>query len=190
MKFRNPIISVKDAVSALKNGKIIAYPTEAVFGLGCDPDNETAIKNLLLLKNRSWKKGLILVAKNYNQLIPYVEVNDLDDVQKNILFTSKKKFITWLVPAKKGVSCYLKGDSNLIAVRITNFKLVQNLCCLYKKALVSTSANLTGFAPFKKQQEVLEYFKDKVLILDGVVGNYNNPSEIRNILTGNLHRKG
>ncbi|MFT4725078.1 MAG: L-threonylcarbamoyladenylate synthase, partial [Colwellia sp.] len=61
------------AEEAYSQGGIIAYPTEAVFGLGCDPDNLLAIEKLLSIKNRSPEKGLILLAANYSQLLPYID---------------------------------------------------------------------------------------------------------------------
>lgn len=74
--------SFRNIILALNEGKIIAYPTEAVFGLGCDPDNDKAVRKLLLLKQRSWKKGLILIAGDYKQLTPYIDDNKLTNLQK------------------------------------------------------------------------------------------------------------
>ena len=65
--------SLANVLNALKNEKVVAYPTEAVFGLGCDPDSELAVHALLDLKQRQWEKGLILIAANYEQLLPYVD---------------------------------------------------------------------------------------------------------------------
>ena len=64
---------IEQFVELLKQEKVIAYPTEAVFGLGCDPDSQQAVESLLTLKQRSWKKGLILIAANLQQLMPYID---------------------------------------------------------------------------------------------------------------------
>ena len=93
--------SFRNIIAALNEGKIIAYPTEAVFGLGCDPDNEKTVRQLLLLKQRSWKKGLILIAGDYEQLIPYIDDNKLTNLQKEMMLSTGSKSITWVVPARK-----------------------------------------------------------------------------------------
>ena len=65
--------SIANAVATLKNGGIIAYPTEAVYGLGCDPLNTSAVKQLLKIKQRKKEKGLILIAASIEQLTPYLQ---------------------------------------------------------------------------------------------------------------------
>lgn len=74
--------SLEKSLFTLKMGEIIAYPTESVFALGCDPDNEIAIKKLLSIKKRSWKKGLILITGNYKQIIPYINKNQIEKLKK------------------------------------------------------------------------------------------------------------
>ncbi|MCU7375019.1 Sua5/YciO/YrdC/YwlC family protein [Paucibacter sp. O1-1] len=65
----------------IEQGGVIAYPTEAVFGLGCDPDNDSAIAKLLAVKQRPWQKGLILVASSFEQLLPYIDITQLSESQ-------------------------------------------------------------------------------------------------------------
>ncbi|MGP1930112.1 MAG: Sua5/YciO/YrdC/YwlC family protein, partial [Arsenophonus sp. ET-DL12-MAG3] len=72
----------------------------------------------------------------------------------------------------------------------TNLKLIKNLCFLYNKPLISTSANLSGLLPCRTKEEVIAQFNDQVYILDGYIDKRNNPSEIRDIITGHLYRKG
>ena len=69
-----PSGSIAQAVEILKKEEVIAYPTEAVFGVGCDPDSEVAVNRLLALKQRPVEKGLILIAANYEQLKPYMMI--------------------------------------------------------------------------------------------------------------------
>ncbi|WMY95880.1 MAG: Sua5/YciO/YrdC/YwlC family protein [Arsenophonus sp.] len=187
--FNKILFSFHNIIMALKKGEIIAYPTEAVFGLGCDPDNEEAIHKLFLLKQRPWKKGFILIASSYKQLIPYIDDQKLTIKQKKIIFSMNKKPITWVLPAKKNISKLLTGTFNSIAVRIINFQLIKDLCFLYGKPLISTSANLHGELPCRTKEEVMLKFNDQVFILDGIVGGYENPSEIRDIITGCVYRK-
>ena len=73
--------SLTHCIAALQDGKVIAYPTEAVFGLGCDPDNQQAVEELLQLKQRPVEKGLILIAASYEQLRPYIAVDEISELQ-------------------------------------------------------------------------------------------------------------
>ena len=70
---------IADAVAVLNNKEVIAYPTEAVFGVGCDPDSEIAVQRLLALKQRPVEKGLILIAASFEQLKPYIDDSTLDE---------------------------------------------------------------------------------------------------------------
>lgn len=183
-------LSLQKIVIALNEGKIIAYPTEAVFGLGCDPDNKKAVHHLLLIKQRPWEKGFILIAGDYKQLIPYIDEKKLTNLQKKMMISAETKVTTWVVPAKKNTPKWLKGKFNSLAVRITKFKLIKNLCFLYGKPLISTSANINKLPSCKTKEEVIAQFNNQVSILDGSIGGDKNPSEIRNIVTGHLYRKG
>ena len=87
-------------IEALQNNQVIAYPTEAVFGVGCDPDSESAVMALLELKQRAIEKGLILIADNYEQLKPYIDDNALTQEQRERMFASWPGPITWVIPAK------------------------------------------------------------------------------------------
>ncbi|MFP3019751.1 MAG: Sua5/YciO/YrdC/YwlC family protein [Arsenophonus sp.] len=177
-------------ILALNEGKIIAYPTESVFGLGCDPDNKKAVCQLLLLKKRSWKKGFILIAGDYEQLRSYIDVSKLNTLQKIMIISTNSEPITWIVPAKKNIPKWLTGTFNSLAVRITKFELIKSLCFSYGKPIISTSANLSGLEPCKTKEEVITHFNNQVCVLDGSVGGCKNLSEIREIITGNLYRKG
>ncbi|MDX7992505.1 L-threonylcarbamoyladenylate synthase type 1 TsaC [Xenorhabdus littoralis] len=187
----NKISPAFDAViTALKGKKVIAYPTEAVFGLGCDPDSEDAVQDLLALKNRPWEKGLILIADNYERLCPYIDDTQLNDIQKKTMFSFWPGPVTWVIPAKKTTPIWLTGKFSTLAVRVTDHPLVKQLCSMYEKPLVSTSANLSGFEPCRSVEEVRQQFGKRIPVLEGGVGGRKNPSEIRDALTGKLYRQG
>ncbi|MBI6550601.1 L-threonylcarbamoyladenylate synthase type 1 TsaC [Xenorhabdus lircayensis] len=187
----NEILPVFEAIiTALKEEKVIAYPTEAVFGLGCDPDSEDAVQELLALKNRSWEKGLILIADNYARLCPYIDDEQLNDIQKETMLSFWPGPVTWVIPAKKTTPKWLTGKFSTLAVRVTAHPLVQQLCSFYEKPLVSTSANLSGLEPCRSVEEVRQQFGNRVPILEGQVEGRKNPSEIRDALTGKLYRQG
>ncbi len=82
-----PSETVAQAVAVLNNEHVIAYPTEAVFGVGCDPDSETAVMRLLALKQRPVEKGLILIAASFEQLKPYIDDSRLSDAQREAIFS-------------------------------------------------------------------------------------------------------
>ncbi|MFP3014313.1 MAG: Sua5/YciO/YrdC/YwlC family protein [Arsenophonus sp.] len=182
--------SFQNIIMALNKGKVIAYPTESIFGLGCDPDNEKAVNKLLLLKRRSWEKGFILIAGEYEQLTSYLDDNKLSNLQKEMILSTEYKHITWVVPARSNIPKWLTGKFNSLAIRITNLELIKKFCFSYGKPLISTSANLSGLEACKTKEEVIYQFNDKVSVLDGFVGGYKNPSEIRDIIAGRLYRKG
>lgn len=177
-------------VDQLRQQRVVAYPTEAVFGLGCDPDSELAVMELLKIKQRSWEKGLILIAADYEQLLPYVDDEKLTQEQKEAVFSRWPGPVTWVMPAKAMTPRWLTGRFDTLAVRVSNHSLVCELCRAFGKPLVSTSANLSGLEPCRTVQGVREQFGDDFPVLVGQVGGRQNPSEIRDALTGKLFRQG
>jgi L-threonylcarbamoyladenylate synthase len=177
-------------IQALRNQQVIAYPTEAVFGLGCDPDSRQAVNILLALKQRPWQKGLILIAADYQQLMPYIDDSALNEAQRAAMFASWPGPVTWVIPAKPETPSFLTGQFSSLAVRVSDHPLVQRLCREYGKPLVSTSANLSGQEPCRTAQEVRLQFGATFPVLAGDVGGRLNPSEIRDALTGQQIRQG
>lgn len=175
------------AVHCLQQGEVIAYPTEAIYGLGCDPDNVDALQEVLRLKRRPWQKGLILLAADFAQLAPYVKPLS-SELQKTI-FATWPGPVTWLLPAAAGVSRYLRGDSGDLAVRVTAHPLSAALARRFGKPIVSTSANPSRSQPAKTARRVRAYFGNNLgYILNGALGGRDRPSEIRHALTGQWRR--
>lgn len=182
--------ALSDVLRALQQEEVIAYPTEAVFGLGCDPDSEKAVNALLALKQRPWQKGLILIAANYEQLKPYVDDAALTDSQRETIFSVWPGPVTWVIPTRPETPRWLTGSFDSLAVRVSDHPLVQQLCSQYGKPLVSTSANLSGQEPCRTTEEVRIQFGSSLPVLAGLVGGRLNPSEIRDALTGKQFRQG
>ncbi|NAW66453.1 L-threonylcarbamoyladenylate synthase type 1 TsaC [Photobacterium halotolerans] len=183
--------NLSQVVTALQQGEVIAYPTEAVFGVGCDPDNPEAVARLLALKQRPIEKGLILIAADYAQLAPYIDDSQLSDEQKARIFATWPGPVTWVMPTKPQVPTFLTGQFTTIAVRVTDHPLVQQLCREFGKPLTSTSANLTGEPPCRTVDEVVSQLGDHLsTILHGETGGRDNPSEIRDAATGHIFRQG
>nr|WP_225445368.1 L-threonylcarbamoyladenylate synthase type 1 TsaC [Photobacterium sp. WH77] len=183
--------NLSQVVTALQQGEVIAYPTEAVFGVGCDPDNPEAVARLLALKQRPIEKGLILIAADYAQLAPYIDDSQLTDEQKARILATWPGPVTWVMPTKPQVPAFLTGQFTTIAVRVTDHPLVQQLCREFGKPLTSTSANLTGEPPCRTVDEVVSQLGDHLsTILHGETGGRDNPSEIRDAATGHIFRQG
>lgn len=173
----------------LKQAGVIAYPTEAVYGLGCDPDSQIAVQKILTLKQRHWSKGLILIASDFSQLEPYILPLDVEIEQQVLTTWAQKQVVTWLLPANPKTPKWLRGQSDKIAVRVTHHPIAAKLCETYGKPLVSTSANPSGQAPAKTGFRVRQMFKQKLdYVVVGDVGKQDKPSEIRDALTQQVLR--
>lgn len=177
-------LDIAQAISMLKNNAVIAYPTEAVFGLGCDPDSAVAVDTLLKLKQRAIEKGLILIAADYQQLAPYLSDNQLNTLQRENMFANWPGPVTYVIPAKKETPKWLTGAFNSLAVRVTDHPVVIELCRAYNKPLVSTSANLSGLQPCRSAKEVWTQFGVNFPVVLGETGKRLHPSEIRDAITG------
>lgn len=178
---------LSQAARAIHRGGIIAYPTEAVFGLGCDPLNPDAVTRLLKIKHRPMHKGLILIASRLEQLHAFIA--PLDDVSLSQLQESWPGPTTWLLPARADTPCWLRGEHQTIAVRVTAHPLAAALCETTGHALVSTSANPSGLPPARQALRVRKYFSDQLgTILAGDLGNESGPTLIRDLTTKKLIR--
>ena len=100
--------SVSSLVECLKAGEVIAYPTEGVWGLGCNPKDNLALQKLLDLKKRSWERGLILIGSRFEYFLEFSHAEEYKDK----LLTKWPGPHTWLVPAKSGVSHLIRGTSD------------------------------------------------------------------------------
>jgi L-threonylcarbamoyladenylate synthase len=177
------------ALETFQQGGILAYPTEAVFGLGCDPDNDDAIRNLLAIKSRPIEKGLILLAGNYTQLLPYIDDSKISDETRLTILSRWPNGITQVVKKNANVSPLLCGKFNTIAVRITNQPDVVALCNATNKPIVSTSANLSGQEPAKTWQDVEVTLAEKIdFIIKGNTLGFTKPSTIIDALSGETIR--
>ncbi|APZ44362.1 L-threonylcarbamoyladenylate synthase [Acidihalobacter ferrooxydans] len=185
----SPLITpaVQEAARTLRAGGLVAYPTEAVFGLGCDPRNEDALARLLALKQRPAEKGLILIAAAAVQLDDWVQ--PLPEQAQATVLASWPGPHTWLIPARRGVSALLRGAHDSLAVRVTDHPLAAALCRAFGGPVVSTSANPSGREPARDAARLRDLFGDAIdCYLDGPLGGRDRPSEIREALTGALLR--
>jgi|TARA_B110000438_G_scaffold128042_1_gene124365 L-threonylcarbamoyladenylate synthase len=169
-------------VDALKQGKTIAYPTEGVWGLGCDPLNKEALEGLVSLKGRSLEKGLILIGSNISHFDKFADTA----THKNKLLSKWPGPHTWLVPCKLEPSV-LTGYKDKIALRLSNHKEIVSICNKFGGAIVSTSANKTGEPVLSNFQEIRIMFPE-VIILNGSLGGESKASRIQDLITDEIIR--
>lgn len=178
-------LSLAEAAAALKDGGVIAYPTEAVWGLGCDPGNEAAVLRLLAIKQRTPDKGLILIASHLDQLRPFLDIAALPTDRLAEVLATWPGPHTWVMPASEVAPRWITGVHAGIAVRISAHPQVVELCNAFGGALVSTSANRSGQAAARKRDQL-----DPALLArtDGVTagetGDLATPTAIRDARTG------
>ena len=179
---------IREAVRRLAAGGIIAYPTETVYGLGCDPFNGNAVLHLLSLKQRRLEQGVILIASCFAQLEPLLQ--PLTPAVRKRVSTTSATPVTWVLPCLPEIPVWLRGSHDSLAVRVTYHPVAAALCTAWGGTLVSTSANLHGGHPTSSPLMVRKIFNGQLDgILHGPRGN-NTASEIRDGLTGTVLRRG
>lgn len=175
------------AILACESGGLIAYPTEAVYGLGCLPFNEAAVRRLLALKRRSEDKGLIVVAADIGQLRDMVDFDAARERQA--LLASWPGPFTWLVPGKRITPVWLTGKYATLAVRVSAHPIVRALCRALGP-LVSTSANPEAEPPARSSAAVEAYFPGQIdHVFPGAISGSQKPTQIRDAMTGAIIRK-
>ena len=177
------------AAEALRAGGVVAYPTEAVYGLGCDPHNRTAFARVFELKQRPPTQGVLLIAAEFAQVEKYI---DKARVPTDALARARATWPgphTWIFPRAAGVPDWIAGGHAGIALRVTAHPLAAALCRTFGGALVSTSANRHGEPPARTAAQVRSAFGDQLgYILDGAVGGQERPTPIRDAISGELIR--
>ncbi len=169
---------------SLATDSVIAYPTEAVWGLGCNPWSEFAVDTILALKQRPVEKGLILVAGSVDQ-IRFL----LDPLPEAMRLQATDQWpgpVTCVIPdLRRQIPDWVRGDHSTIAVRVSAHPLVRQLCGLAGMPLVSTSCNPAGRPPARSALHVQRYFPAGIdLVVSGALGHSRKPSTIVDISTG------
>lgn len=179
-------LSLEQAASCIAAGELVAYPTEAVWGLGCDPLNQLALIRLLQLKQRDVEKGLILVAANWQQLERFIEPLSVSQQQQ---LSGPSRPTTFLLPFKKySLPPQVVGRFDTVAVRISEHPVVRALCLLNKGPIISTSANPAGCLPAREIFQIKRYFGKDFPICRGQIGHESRPSIIQDLMTGQVLR--
>ena len=178
-------LSVEEAVAAMRRGGLIAYPTEAVWGLGCDPFDAVAVQRRFEVKQRPEAKGLILIAASLSQLDSLIDLDVLPLERRDAVLSSWPGPHTWTVPARVGVPERVRGEHATLAVRVTAHPVAAALCLAFGGPIVSTSANLAGDPPPRQRCDL----DPRVLagidgVVDGATGDLDRPTPIRDAHSG------
>jgi L-threonylcarbamoyladenylate synthase len=182
-------IQIDRAARIIRGGGIVAYPTEAVFGLGCLPDDRAAVERVLAIKRRPWQKGFVLIAASVEDLVQLVELPD-DPLRSTILATWPGP-VTWALPARRGAPRWLKGRRDTLAVRVTAHTIARALCMRVGGPVVSTSANVSRRPPHRRLLQLRRDLGSLVdYVLPGALGGSARPSAIRDGRTGRTLRAG
>lgn len=169
-------------VQVLSSGKIIGYPTEGVWGLGCDPDNKLAVARLLKLKGRSEDKGFILVGSKISHLEKYANLNRYKKT-----FQSKWPGPHTLIFPTKIAPEWITGGKQSVALRLSKHKTIVKICEAFEGAIVSSSANVEGEPPAKTPEEVKKNFPE-IFLVKGRTGCLKGPTPIQDVVSKELLR--
>lgn len=182
MHFSMPI---QRAARIVRGGGVVAYPTEGVFGLGCDPADVEAVARILAIKRRDPAMGLVIIAAAPGQLEGWVEPSVLEGDGT----LGHADGITWIARAGPRVPFWIRGEHEGIAVRITAHPVAAALCLASGTALVSTSANVSGRPPTRRRFVLRRNLGDLVdFVVPGDCGDAGGPSEIRELGSGRVVR--
>ncbi|WP_222565900.1 Sua5/YciO/YrdC/YwlC family protein [Novilysobacter antarcticus] len=188
-RFAGATCDLDSAVRTLREGGVIAYPTEAVWGLGCDPFDQAAVLRLLAIKQRPVEKGLILIAGALAQLDGLIDWRALPPDRGDEVRASWPGPHTWVMPATAAVPPVITGDHDSVAVRVSAHPTVVALCEAWGGVLVSTSANLAGHPAATGVDQLDPALLAKIdAVLAGEVGGRATPSTIRDARTGGVLR--
>lgn len=180
---------INQAARVLRSGGVIAYPTESVFGLGCDPFNPSAVRRLLDIKQRPVSKGLILVAADVAQLSSLIK--PCNAASEKLMAESWPGPTTLVLPASDLVPKWITGQFDSLALRVSDHPQVRALCKRFGGPIVSTSANFSGQQPAKNVAEVrLKLGHTLEYVLPGEVGGLANPTKIIDAISGQVLRAG
>ena len=176
------------ALRAIRTGGVIAYPTEGVFGLGCDPRRPAAVTRILAIKQRPVSKGLILIAADQQQLRPYLA--PLSAEQQAQLDHTWPGPVTWVVPAAIHCPIWVRGAHPTVAVRVSNHPTVVELCRRLNHPLVSSSANRAGRPPYRHPRTARHHLGRRVdVIVNAPVGTLSGPTPILDLATTHVLRQ-
>jgi L-threonylcarbamoyladenylate synthase len=179
---------LREAARLLRAGGVVAYPTEAVYGLGCDPLNGEAVLRLLDIKQRPMHMGVILIGSRIEHFAPFIDPPPR--AVQEALDRTWPGPVTWLLPCRPETPVWLRGRHESLALRVTDHPLAAALCDAFGGAIVSTSANTSGHPPARTALQARIRCPGIDRVLNGPTGGRSRPSEIRDARTRTVVRAG
>ncbi len=184
-----PTTDIPAAATAMREGGVIAYPTEGVYGLGCDPCNQAAFEHLFALKQRPPVQGVLLIGADFEQVRPWIDLGAVPDDVLDMVHATWPGPHTWIFPRSSSVPAWVAGGHAGIALRVTAHAPAAELCRAFGGAIVSTSANPHGQPSAMDAATVARYFPEGLAaIVDAPLGGLDRPTSIRDALTGAVIR--
>jgi L-threonylcarbamoyladenylate synthase len=181
------IDQIEGAAALLRRGGVLAYPTEGVFGLGCDPDDRAAFERIFAIKQRPPAQGVLLIAADFAQVEGWI-----GEVPAAALGRARAAWPgahTFIFPRSPRVPDWVAGGHDGIALRVTAHAPAAALCRVFGGPLVSTSANRHGVAPGRSAQDIAALFGDELDgVLDAPLGGLDRPTPITDAVTGAIIR--
>ena len=180
---------IEQAATALKRGGVVACPTEAVYGLSCDPHNRAAFDHLIALKERPLEHGVLLIGADFTQLQGFIDLAAIAPDRLAEIRAGWPGPRTWIFPRAAAVPDWLAGKHPGIALRLTAHPVASALCKAFGGALISTSANRHGQPPARNAAAVQGQFGDRLgAVIDGPLGGQTRPTPIHDALSGAIIR--
>ena len=150
---------INKALEVLKAGGVILYPTDTIWGIGCDATNAEAVKRVYEIKNREDSKAMLVLMENPNRLNSYVD--EVPEIAWDLIDANDKP-MTLIYPGAKNLAPNLINSDGTIGIRISNEEFTQNLIQRFKRPIVSTSANISGDPSPANFLEIDEKLKELV----------------------------
>jgi L-threonylcarbamoyladenylate synthase len=150
---------IKKIVEVLRAGGLILYPTDTVWGIGCDATNEEAVKKIFELKKREDSKSLIVLVDSVDRLSAYVD--DVPDVAWDLAEVSDTP-LTIIYPTGKNLAKNVMAEDGSVGIRVTNEEFSKALCYAFRKPIISTSANISGNPTPENFHQIEEEIKEGV----------------------------
>ena len=132
---------IKKTVEVLRSGGVILYPTDTVWGLGCDATNEQAVKRIFEIKKRADAKAMLVLIDNPGKLQSYVD--EVPDIAWDLIEITEKP-LTIIYPEARNLAPNLIAEDKSVGIRVTSEDFSKKLCAQFRKPIVSTSANVSG----------------------------------------------
>ena len=150
---------VKTAIDIMKKGGVILYPTDTVWGIGCDATNPEAVKRVYEIKRRDDSKALICLVDSEARLSRYVR--NVADVTWDMIELATRP-LTVIFPGVTGLAPNLMGEDGSVGIRVTREEFSKELCFRFQKPIVSTSANISGEPTPATFDEISDEIKNAV----------------------------